>query len=1549
MKKAFNRLLALLLTMLLVVNASGITVFAADTGNELPAGLTAEELQQKNQIIDGWLGAENGVLGGLITDGEWNATTGEKVQVSKTIAPTGTENEFEITLEVKTQEEPQKNIVIPDAAITLVMDVSDSMDQCAICGGPKHDYHEFVDNGPRQDDSFYNFFIESGGEAENYEYSVQGDGKCDYGTKNEEYSYDDYVWYDYCGVEENDHTNHAFGSRIDAAKKSAMEFIKSLKDSLGDATNTRRYVSLVTFADYAKTVLDWVDIATEDGYEQICNAIEGLATGTRGETGGTNICAGLQEATGLMTGTDASVDGENVDISGLDNKYTVLLSDGMPSYYIDDDGTVVGEGMEKDTPTDYKYCSQTAAYANTLKENSGSKLYSICFCEARKVCYTDEEGKETKVVDLLTDMSDACYTAENAKQLHEVFEGIAELLTLLTKAWIVTDPMGSNIEFGRIIKNDKGETQGNEIAEYSDGSLVWDLSNETPISIEEDENRGTKTYTYQLRYKIKLDNLGNDFVKESPYATNGYTDLTYTFLEYKDGKYTRVDENGKPVDSSAALDRIGFNVPQVKGYLGDLTFKKVGPSGEPLAGAEFTLTLNEEGKTWERTATSDENGMVTFTRIPSGHEYTLTEESAPDGYEAIEPLTVKVSYGEVKVEGEGVDTVDGVYTVTDPYALGSLTIKKNVKVDEKGKIDNIIGEGRDFTFTVQADKNLKGKFGKINGEDVEFTDGKAEVTVTVTVGKDGTASGEVTIEDLPVGTYTVTEQDASIEGYDLDVTGEGNVTVVANENGEPSTVTVTNTYTQNLGSLTITKSVVGGGDEAANKTYTFTVTGPDGSSLTAEIKGNGSATIEGLVPGTYTVTEQNADIGGYTLSVDNSGDTAIVEAEKTAEVTVTNTYTEIAGSLLITKNVNGGGADAAGKTYTFDITGPDGYTNTVTITGAGSATLNNLDPGEYTITERDASIDGYDLEVTGDKTATVVADETATASVTNTYTLKLGSLTITKKVEGNYAGAESKEYTFDVTGPNGYTNTVTVTGNGSETLNDLVPGEYTVTEQDADIEGYTLDVSGGGSVTVEADKTAEVTVTNTYTLKLGSLTITKMVDGGGEEAANKTYTFTVTGPNYANTVTLTAGASTTINDLVPGTYTITETDAEIEGYTLKTTGTGDVEVKDKTNTNRTVTNTYTQKLGSLKITKMVSGGGAEAAGKTYTFTIEGPEGSNYFETVTLTAGASETLEGLVPGTYTVTEQDANIDGYTLEVDGTGDVTVEADGNVEVTVTNTYTTVETNPVETDPVETDPVETDPVETDPVETDPVETEPEETEPVETEPEETEPEETEPVETEPVETEPVETEPEETEPVETEPEETEPVETEPVETEPVETEPVETEPEETEPVETDPVETEPEPETEPVIIPETTGPEPVVTEPVETEPVVTEPAETEPETEIPEPDVPLDDISNEPAPAADVPSTEPPYEEIPDPDVPLVDIPDQFVPMTDIPSIEPPYEDIPDADIPLAEEAIPTTGDISRRSLWTGLMSISGLGIMGMIAAILADRKKSKKEDKD
>jgi uncharacterized surface anchored protein len=84
--------------------------------------------------------------------------------------------------------------------------------------------------------------------------------------------------------------------------------------------------------------------------------------------------------------------------------------------------------------------------------------------------------------------------------------------------------------------------------------------------------------------------------------------------------------------------------------VGSFSFQKTAAyNGQALNGATFTLTSTDG--TITKTAVSGANGTdgeVSFTNIPSGYTYTLTETAAPTGYDVNSTVyNVAVAYGQV--------------------------------------------------------------------------------------------------------------------------------------------------------------------------------------------------------------------------------------------------------------------------------------------------------------------------------------------------------------------------------------------------------------------------------------------------------------------------------------------------------------------------------------------------------------------------------------------------------------------------------------------------------------------------------------------------------------------------------------------------------------------------------------------------------------------------------------------------------------------------------------------------------------------------------------
>ena len=91
------------------------------------------------------------------------------------------------------------------------------------------------------------------------------------------------------------------------------------------------------------------------------------------------------------------------------------------------------------------------------------------------------------------------------------------------------------------------------------------------------------------------------------------------------------------------------------------------------------------------------------------------------------------------------------------------------------------------------------------------------------------------------------------------------------------------------------------------------------------------------------------------------------------------------GALTISKTIIGKAEVPAD--LGFRVTGPNGYSAFVLYTDFvdGSYTLDELDPGKYTVVEENAQVFQYTLKTEGEGDVDVVANETAQISITNTY------------------------------------------------------------------------------------------------------------------------------------------------------------------------------------------------------------------------------------------------------------------------------------------------------------------------------------------------------------------------------------------------------------------------------------------------------------------------------------------------------------------------------------------------------------------------------------
>ena len=930
----------------------------------------------------------------IVSLGGESVTPDERIKISKTVSATEDENYFDITLTV--------NQELPATDIVLVMDISNTMNQ------------------------------------------------------------------NHNGVQ----TNVVADKRLTKAKNAAKAFIEEYSKTTGICKNRR--VGMVQFNTNASQVFALGNV--NDNLETYKTAIDAIVA-PPGEERFTNIEAGLQLAANMLESSTA------------EQKYIILITDGFPTTYIESGRTSTEKikgwdvsrtinnppSSKPTTPEDGLFwdfvknmaCSGTS-YSDTAAvkarnvateiKNDGINIYTIgvdISNESQTIQkYIDQGDKggytivertgNSYEVGSATDstayknwlgkkigggpdlakanVTNAFAQGDTVDQLETAFTTVLNYI-LGSEPDSVTDPMGDNIEFlgfydknGNLTESLSGShvSNGENTAVYGN-EIAWNI---TGSGYTEVTTTGATYRTYTLRYRIRLTNEADGFVSEKSYSTNGRTLLNYSSS----------DNTAKTLD---------FIVPSVEGYLGTLEIVKTdSESGNKLEGAVFTLAHNAncsvcggEVDIDEFVAETNSQGSILLDSIPSGHEYTLSETQAPEGYvESNNTYAVTVAYGKTYVDSSETSTV-----VVSNEALSPVSITLSGKKTLSGgdKTDSSIADGQ-FSFTVENNNN-KGVSGVPSEVDV-----KAGGTIDF---------GEWTIT-LP-GTYTfeIEEKNLGNAGYGYDgasytvqvtVSVDGKILVAETEilkNGVAADeIIFSNTYTapESVANAPLGGKVNlaenGNDKQIKDGQFSLTVTAdpendPDG--YEASLPSDASADSDGEFeideikfkkPGTYSfvVKQDNKDAAGYTYDLEEVVITYTVTLDE-------STNTLVVSDPEITKS--GEPADEIIFNNTYETPTPaelpvDGIT---TLTGGGK-TSDDITEGLFSYV-----IEGGDQENVLDVPSSIeTADD--------------GALDF-----GTWKFSEEGEYTFTVnenTPPAGYTDetgevTVTVTVTLNEETNKL--------------------------------------------------------------------------------------------------------------------------------------------------------------------------------------------------------------------------------------------------------------------------------------------------------------------------------------------------------------------------------------------------------------------------------------------------------------------------------------------------------------------------------
>jgi hypothetical protein len=277
--------------------------------------------------------------------------------------------------------------------------------------------------------------------------------------------------------------------------------------------------------------------------------------------------------------------------------------------------------------------------------------------------------------------------------------------------------------------------------------------------------------------------------------------------------------------------------------------------------------------------------------------------------------------------------------------------------------------------------------------------------------------------------------------------------------------------------------------------------------------------VPSLEPGQYTIIE-NEKSGYDCISIDIDGVSsptidlpnwiATFTLQSTANVTATFTnkkQEEEPAKLTVTKAFESGTTPDPNTKWSFTLTGPNNHSFDLPNNGNWSKVLENLTPGNYTLTETQQSgfecisivvngtgVSNINVDLANNKATFTLASE---ANVTVTFTNKKqeekpAKLTVVKALDTGTT-VPANPWKFELTGPNNHSFDLPENGNWSKVLENLTPGNYTLTEtQQSGFVCTSIVVNGTGVSNINVDLAnnkatftlaSEANVTATFTNK----------------------------------------------------------------------------------------------------------------------------------------------------------------------------------------------------------------------------------------------------------------------------------------------------------------------------------------------------------------------------------------------------------------------------------------------------------------------------------
>lgn len=636
-------------------------------------------------------------------------------------------------------------------------------------------------------------------------------------------------------------------------------------NSLTSALDTKKETldvkySVITFAgddgtNAASKDIDWTDSASDVN----------TTIGKIDPDGGTNYQAGIRMAKTQLN--QARPDAQKV---------VIFLTDGIPTYYIGG-----GNGRE------YGYGSDTTGSAENAKKEISNMWTDYFYCVGAGPAFKDDNTTNQTAYQNLVGLKDSVhatnkgvYRATSTAELNKIFTDMsANITNLYCDHVTVTDELSDNVQLVKSVSGTpknltvtvkKGDKDGtveitgnNEVffqkeriwAEYKDGKIWlhfpanYTLDPEYTYIVTANIEATEKAYQRVRENNGNYLNVGEKGTGETSEGqwgvfTNTKAEVAYTYNDVPTTEgYNNPVIQLEPAHLTINKTITGLTEEKINSELNDkLTFNitYTYPTGK-----QETVTETKKLSNFKKTA----DGTYTFTYTSGdiwsmGATYKVTET----GYDAVTDYDCTPTSTEAKGSIPKYSTATASFTNTYTKATQDLTITKEIWVDGS-KYEGAEFDNAGYTFTVTGDKLTEARTVTVNG------------------------AGSETIENLPVGSYMITETGCANEPAKYKyVKDDGPKTITLSK--ENHAVTITNKYETKKCKVYVRKELDGNMYDSSDK-FDFTVTdktgtlqlGKDETSSAYEVTYGDSFTVKETNDKGYTSTTAKA----YKATVNDDG------------------------------------------------------------------------------------------------------------------------------------------------------------------------------------------------------------------------------------------------------------------------------------------------------------------------------------------------------------------------------------------------------------------------------------------------------------------------------------------------------------------------------------------------------------------------------------------------------------------------------------------------------------------------------------------------------